>query len=770
MPRPLASLAEGQPVGSPLHGSDREEIAMTQKIEIKKSNCGMCEKLCGVLVHVNGDKIEKIEANREHPLSRGHICQRNRMAMKWLQHPEQLLYPLKRVGERGEGKWQRVTWDDALGEIGEKLKEIRERHGAEALAEIDGTERGFEYWPRGRFMHLFGSPNVVNCVNICSGNQVALHKAICGDPLVFGSDFDNSNCTVLWGTNPPLSWQTWWVHIAKSKRERGMKIITIDPRRTEATEQSDIWLQLRPGTDGALALGWLHVIINEGLYDREFVEKWTLGFDQLKERVQGYPPAEVARITGLVTDDIIRSARMFAAARPACSICYGVATDMIGRNATVVEHARLALRTITGSLDVLGGTLITRPGEKVNGGSFVTEGEMSLLDKLSPEQRRKALGYDVSRLTSWRSFEITAPAIEKVYGVPPQFVMPVVGHQSLLWPAITEERPYPVKALLCNASNVLAWVGPTKKVYEAMKSPNLDLNVVYEFFMTPTAMLADYVLPGASWMERILCTNYLDWGSMVLGGERAIPPLGERRDNYEFFRGLGHAVGQGEYWPWQTQEEVVEGRLKPMGISFKELVERMVLFPSSMVPKFKEKKYETTGFPTRSGKVELYSSVLAELGYDPLPYYEEPAESPVSTPEVAKEYPLILGTGGRRMPFYHSEWMHLGFGSREIHPAPLLDIHPETAQRLGIENGDWAYIETRRGRIKQKANYNAGILPNVVLAQASWWYPEMPACEPELGGVWESNANVLVLDDLDACDRLAGGFQARALLCKVYKA
>jgi anaerobic selenocysteine-containing dehydrogenase len=277
-------------------------------------------------------------------------------------------------------------------------------------------------------------------------------------------------------------------------------------------------------------------------------------------------------------------------------------------------------------------------------------------------------------------------------------------------------------------------------------------------------------------MERILCTNNMDFSSLIFGGERPIPPLGERRDIYEFFRGLGLAVGQGEHWPWKTLEEVSEYRLKPLGITFKEVVDRMVLFPDSMFDKIKEKdgrlvkrEYEETGFPTPSGKVELYSSALEKLEYDPLPFYEEPPESPVRTPEVAREYPLILTTGGRFMPMYHSEFRQPGIGSREKHPDPLLDIHPETARELGIGDGDWAYIETRRGRIKQKARLNPGILPNVVNAEASWWFPEQPAYEPNLSGVWQSNANVLTLDEPEACDELSGGWPTRALLCKVYK-
>jgi anaerobic selenocysteine-containing dehydrogenase len=322
-----------------------------------------------------------------------------------------------------------------------------------------------------------------------------------------------------------------------------------------------------------------------------------------------------------------------------------------------------------------------------------------------------------------------------------------------------------MKALITWGSNPLTSMGNTRYVYNALRSINLELHVVHELVMTPTAQLADYVLPAASWLERDICTNMGDYVSLVFGGEKAIQPLGERRDAYEFFRGLGLAVGQGEYWPWQTMEEVSDYRLKPLGLTFRDLVDKMVLFPDS----FNLKPWEQTGFPTPSGKIELYSTILEELGYDPMPYYQEPPESPISTPDVAKEYPLILNTGGRFMPMHHSELMQNQLG-RIKHPNPLMDIHPDTARNLGIDDGDWAYIETRRGRIKQKARYTPGILPTVINCQASWWFPEMEANEPSLSGLWESNANVLTLDEPAACDELSGGWCVRALLCKVYRA
>lgn len=215
----------------------------------------------------------------------------------------------------------------------------------------------------------------------------------------------------------------------------------------------------------------------------------------------------------------------------------------------------------------------------------------------------------------------------------------------------------------------------------------------------------------------------------------------------------------------ETQEEAIEYQIKQLGITYEQFINAGCI--RGDVREFK--KYERNGFPTATGKVELYCTVLEKLGYDPLPFYEEPPEGPVSTPELNERYPLILNTGGKFMPMFHSEHRQLGIGTRERHPEPLMDIHPETAQKLGISESDWVWIETRRGRIKQKARLNDGILPNVVNAEASWWFPEMPGGEPSLHGLWESNANVLTLDEPDCRDPLTGGWCNRALLCRVYR-
>ncbi len=743
---------------------------MDDKTTIKRTICTFCAGNCGVLVHVKDGQIVKIVGNREHPISRGFICERIKYAINWLYHPDQLKYPLKRAGEKGEGKWERITWDQALDEIAEKLSQLKEKYGPETLASTEGTLRGTLFWMRSRFHYLFGNPhNVFHPGTICGLNRYSIGQAIAGWRVCDKgltpkyASIEKTNCIVVWGNNPTDSIPRASAWITQQRHQRPLRIIVVDPRVTKIAEVADMHLQLRPATDTALALGWANVIINEQLYDKDFVQNWTVGFDELVKRVQEYPPQRVADITGLTVDQIVQSARMYANTKPAW-IVGGVATDQIGLNACRVEQACAICQALTGNIDVLGASLMPAIGPGTEGKRFIRDSELELRDALPEEQRLKQLGADRFKLMTWPGYELTAAPHEKFYGAPAPTMHRMGASPSLLWRAILTKKPYPITAMISWESNPIIWAGNTKLVYEAMKSPNLELYVVNEYWMTPTALMADYVLPIASWMERPYIDTMEDFADFALGGERAIEPLGERKEDYYFWRGLGIRLGQKEYWPWETFEEHIAYRVKPMGITYEEFVQAGCV----MAP-LEEKKYQRLGFPTPSGKFELYSSILEKLGYDPLPFFEEPAESPIRTPEMAKDYPLILNTGGRFMPQHHSEFRHWGTGMRERHPDPLADINTEDAREHGVEDGDWVYIETRRGRVKQKARVSGKIPRGVVNAEASWWFPEMSAEKPSLYGLWESNVNVLTLDDPEYCDPLTGGWQTRALLCKIYK-
>ncbi|HUJ68668.1 MAG TPA: molybdopterin-dependent oxidoreductase [Syntrophorhabdales bacterium] len=743
-------------------------------VEKKKAICWPspgCSENCGLLVTVRDGRIVDIRGNQEFP-SKGHGCaDRMPHLAKWLYHPDQLLYPLKRKGERGENRWERITWDQALDEIAAKLAGLKATYGAESLALLEGTYRNDMYGIRSRFLNLFGNPGNIGCAGtICYCNRVAIRLAVTGTGTM-QPKVGSLRCAVL-GSNLTESGPIRWRPIRKRLKE-GAKLIVVDPRKTDAAKEADVWLQIRPGTDAALFMAWINVIIEEDLYDKSFVDEWTFGFEGLKERASRYTPDEVSGITWIPAEKIRESARIYATHVPGIMLP-GVSSDQIGLNSIRAEQARLCLRAITGNLSMKGGETVVGPGPIIDGRMGVRDSMLQLVEKLPPEQRKKQLGCDRFKLMGWPGYEIMAPLFEKTYGVPfPMSAHNFLCSQPLIWQAILTGKPYPIKAIVTWTSNAFLNAADTKTVYAALKSPNLDLHVVLEHVMTPTALLADYVLPIASKLEKPVCHTHEDFDPTFACGERAVQPLGERKPDYDFFRGLAARLGFGDYFPWETEEDLADFRLAPLGLTFKEAAtERYVL--QSDAPW----TYETinpgtgraTGFATPTGKVELSSNVLKELGYDPLPFYEEPPESPVRTPEIAERYPFVLITGGRFRPMIHSENRQIGIGTREQHPEPLMDIHPDTARRLGIEAGDWAYVESKRGVIKQKAHITPDIDPRVIHVEGHWWFPEEPADEPWLHGGWSSNANVLTLSDPDTFDQVTGGWPLRALLCNVYKA
>jgi anaerobic selenocysteine-containing dehydrogenase len=748
-------------------------------VEVKKTLCWPspgCHCNCGLLVRVKDNRILDIRGNPDFPYNRGAVCaERVPHFVKWLEHPDQLMHPLKRQGERGENRWERVSWDQALDEIAARLEDLKARYGAECLSTIEGTYRSDFYPIRARFLNLFGNPgNVGAAGTACACNKVALSFALAGTtlPCVLAPPIKRLNCLVLlgrdyWAANPvrrrPMrKWR---------EQNPGAKLIVVDPRRTEMAKMADMWLQIRPGTDTALLLAWTHVIIERGLYDRDFVERWTYGFDRLRERAAEYPPERAAAITWIPPEQIVASAVAYASNAPAC-IMSGLAPDQLGRNATRVEQAKLCLHAITGNMGgTAPGLAPEGPGPVVDGVMAVRDSMLQMAERCPPRQRARQLGSDRFKLMTWPAWERMNTLYEETYGVP----LPMSGHsftapEPAIWRSIVDGTPYPTRALIPWGSNPLLNAANTKMVYRALKSPNLDLHVVLEHFMTPTAMLADYVLPAASKLERGTLSTMEDFTSVLVAAERAVAPLGERRTDYHFFRELAIRLGFGEYFPWETEEKLYDWRLEPLGITFREAATKRYVITSS-----KPWTHETinprtgrpTGFATRSGKFELYSNLLEELGYDPLPCYEEPPESPVRTPEIAAQYPLILINGGRFLPQFQSEHRQPGMGLREQHPDPLVEIHPDTAGRLGIREGEWAEIETPRGSIVMKARFSAGIDPRVVHAEHCWWFPEQPGAEPSLHGLWQSNVNVLTTDEPDACDPLTGSWPGRALLCRM---
>jgi len=747
-------------------------------VEVKKTMCWPspgCHCNCGLLVSVKDNKILSIKGNPEFPYNRGSVCQRIPYFRKWLDHPDQLMHPLKRQGERGENRWEEITWDQALDEIAAKLQAIKANYGAESLSTIEGTYRSDFYAIRARFLNLFGNPaNVGASGTACACNKVALSYALAGTniPCILAPPIKRLKCLVLLGRDYTFSNP---IRMRPMRKWRDLnpeaRMIVVDPRQTEMAKMADMWLQIRPGTDTALLMAWIHVIIERGLYDREFVDQWTYGFEQLRQRAAEYNPERVAGITWIPADQIIESAILYAGNKPGC-INSGLAPDQLGLNAVRVEQAKLCLHAITGNMrGEAPGLAPEGPGPVVNGEMAIRDSMMQMAELCTPETRARQLGSDRFRLMTWPAYERMNALYQQTYGVP----LSMSGHsftapEPVIWRSIVDGIPYPTKALITWGSNPLLNAANTGMVYKALKSPNLDLHVVLEHFMTPTAMLSDYVLPAASKLERGTLSTMEDFTSIFVAAERALEPKGDRKCDYYFFRELAIRLGFGEHFPWKTEEELYDYRLQPLGITFKEAATEKYVIASKkpwIYDTINPRTGKKTGFATQSGRFELYSNLFEALGYDPLPYYEEPPESPVRTPEIASEYPLILINGGRFLPQFQSEHRQLGMGLREQHPDPLLQIHPKTAAGLGIREGDWARIETPRGAITMKTQFFIGIDSRVVHAEHCWWFPEQPGAEPSLHGLWQSNVNVLTTDDPDTCDQVTGSWPGRALLCRV---
>ncbi len=722
--------------------------------------CMFCHGHCPQTATIQDGKLVKVEADKSHPAYDLYnrvitACPRARHTPEWFYHPDRLRHVLKRAGDRGSGKWQRISWEQALDEIAEKISGLKDRYGAETLATSSGTYRTADEY-RTRFTNLFGTPNNIGQGQICYAPTNLTSTIVLGWPTNFTRIHRETRCMLLLGMNPPLSIRLQWLPMLDAKKD-GAKLIVVDPRRTEAAAQADIWLQLRPGTDSALYLGMINIIITEKLYDEDFVSNWCHGFDKLAERAGEYPLEKVSQITGVPEDKILEATHMMAANRP-ITVFDAMGLEHL-ENSIEALHGRFIIPALLGSIDVRGGVLIRPPHPK-----FISEHEIELNGLLTPEQKKKFIPQDRFKLGGIEAFEMIMETAAKVHGKAFSRCHTALAHAPSVFRTMITGEPYPVRALITLSSNPMVTMANVKLVYQALRS--LDLYVVMDYWMTPSAELADYILPAASFLERpnVFSSNGL--ASYVQACEAIFPPAYERRTDFDFWKDLGTRLGQEQYWPWKTLEESYDERLAPMGYTLKEFINQKGGYETL---RGEYKKYEKTGFATPTGKVEFYSTTLEKLGYDPLPNYKEAHETPISAPEVAKEYPYMLLTGGRILPYYHSEHRQIE-SMRKQRRDPTVQINPETAVKNGIEKGDWVWIESPRGRIRQRCEYFDGIAPDVIHVEHGWWFPELPGEEPWLRGVWESNCNVLTNDDPDVCNQINGGWPLRTGLCKIYKA
>ena len=653
----------------------------------------MCSTGCGLDVHVSNDEIQKVAPMPEHIYNTSCVKAETQAIRGLVYSKDRLLKPML----RSNGELKETSWDIALNYIADRLVETKKRHGARSLAYNTGNAfiRSHTEKLARRFCDLYGTPNYT------SGGSYCFFSRRFGHGLTFNHagataqpDWNGTECTIIWGANPDES-EHRLVPEIESLCQRGGKLMVIDPRSTRLAKMADYHAQLRPGTDCALALGMIHTIIDEGLYDNDFIQDWTVGFEALCDHVRDYSPEKVADITGVSAETIRVIARTYARKKPA-NIIYGAALEHC-ISGVQANRAIAILIGITGNLETFGGNVWQpRPPKGL------TFGNLRLPEKVDLDSGIGAEYPVYNKIT----MERTAMAIPD---------------------AILYGKPYPIKALIVHGTEPLSIWPNTLKMKQALKS--LDLMVVIDLFLTETAEMADVVLPAASFLETGQFKDYTGTGPAVVAiGEPAINPIGESHEDWKIIAEMGTALGYGEYFPWRDSDELFQFLLGPTGITLEQLKCNR---GGISYAHWEQKRYLKEGFNTPSGKFEIYSKTLAGYSYHPLPTYIEPAESPLSRPDLYADYPFILVTGIKTRYYTHSRHRNVEFLHKQM-PEPLLTINLEDASRLGIQSGEKVLVESPRGGIRLIADPSEDVRPGVVMMQHGWQ---------------ESNANILT-DDL----------------------
>jgi len=688
-----------------------------------KSICFECHSRCGVILEVTNHRLTGIKGDPAHPHSHGYICPKGRAAAEMIYHPDRITHPLIKVGGKESTRFEETSWDKALTIIAENLLGAKEKWGAESVVFGTGTTRGMAPYLN-RFLTLFGSPNFMAPSNMSGGPIVLGSAATCGFGLV-DPDYADSSCILLWAHNPEASWPGLYLHDINEGLRKGAKLIVVDPRGTRFAKKADHWLRIRPGTDVALALCFINIIIDKGLFDKEFVEKWTSGFDRLREHVASFTPKRCAEITWLSPEEIEAAAVTFGSTRPAC-IGPGMGGVCQANDAFDLTRALTILSAITGNLEAKGGNLNCVPPTKKRS---CYGPDYSAYNNLPKAQADKKLGLGRFPLIGY----IPIP-------IPPQVV----------WPAIEKGDPYPVKAAGLFANNSVCAYPNSMRVRNALSS--LDFLFAVDYYHTPTTELADVILPPAHWTERDEIEDLL-MKNHVFCQVKAIEPVPECRDEKQILVDLAKKMNLQGYWG--SVQETLDYRLEPIGMTFEEF-KKAGYFATPIT----YKGYEKFGkFRTPTGKVELYAEYLTMMGISPLPDFREPDEGPVSTPDLLKEYPLILTTGGRNLVYYHSSHRNIA-SLKKRSPDPELDIHPDTARMLGVSDGEWVYLASPRGRVEIKARYNNDMHSKVVHSPHGYWYGVKDG--------WKRvNINMITADE-PLCP-VTGSVPIKALLCRVEK-
>jgi anaerobic selenocysteine-containing dehydrogenase len=780
--------------------------------------CALCVSRCGSVAVVRDGRFVALEPDPSHPTGKA-LCAKGRAAPELVYHQDRLLYPVKRTRPKGDPDpgWQRITWDEALDLTASRLRRLAADHGPQSVlfAIASPSTSGCsdsQIWIE-RLMRAFGSPNETTAMELCGWGRYGATTYTFGAPVPGGymPDLDRAGCILYWGYNPNLARITHAVSTSEAL-ERGARLIVVDPRRTGPAHKADVWLRVRPGTDAALALGLAHVMIERGWYDRDFVREWTNGpllvrgdsgrfltegdlsgggtrryvawdethgrpvlydpasgryeaddptlalvgefpvatsqgmvvcrpvFDLMAASCARFEPPRVREICGIEPELIERAARLLWEARPVAY--YAWSGVEMQSNSTQIARAIAQLYVLTGSLDAPGGNVLFAavPTAGVGGEEF-----------LSADQRGRTLGLRDRPLGPARWGHATT---DEVYR------------------GILEGRPYPVRGIVGFGANLLVAHADGARGRDALKA--LDFYVHADMFMNPTAELADVVLPVASPFEReALRVGFevsAEAQSLVQLRPKVVEPRGECRSDMEVVFGLAMRLGLGDrFWNGDIAG-AYRHYLGPSGVTLEALRERPggIRAPvATRYRKFAERvNGDPRGFATPTRKIELYSETMLEHGYPPLPEYEEPLVGPVSRPDLARRFPLVL-TCGKHTLFCESQHRALPSLRRRARD-PEVELHPEAAAARGIAAGDWVRIETPKGSVRARARFNDTLAPEVVCAQHGWWQACAEIGAPGYDPFGPDGANLNLIIGNDAIDPISGSVPHRAYLCQIH--
>lgn len=730
-------------------------------LETLQGLCGICPAGCGVNIGLKHGQICRltplknrlnytpISEKAETPDSlvgqpQGMGCPRGTRAPEIVYSPDRLLYPLKRVGPRGSGQFERVSWDEALDTVAGLFRHVAARYGPQAVCIYTGrgtferslcdllTPAGVRTSSAWNLLFPFGSPNTTGVGAIC---YVA--HGVLAPVTTFGvwdadttADLEQADLIVVWGDNPATDSSPINLLRLKAAQKRGAELVVIDPRRSETARATRArWLGIRPGTDGALALSMLQVVIEEQIYDRDFVEQWTVGFAELETYVAQFRPERVEQITYVPAAEIRRLARSLARAQGAALLSY---TGLEYTNSgTQNIRAILTLWALTGNLDIPGGKVIHMPDAE-----FPINRSM----RLEPPQGVKPIGADKYPL--YHLYRREAHAME-------------------LPRAILEDNPYPLRAMLIVGSSIIT-AYPNPNLWRRSFSA-LEGLVVVDRFLTADALYADVVLPATTMFE---IDSYMVYGPMIQRRRRVIDPLGEARSDWDIAVALADRLGYGQLYP-HSSEEMLRRALQGSGVDL-EMLHRQ---PDGMRLPTQPQRYRKwelgllrrdgqPGFETPTGKFEIASTILAQYGYEPLPVYTEPQEGPLSTPELAQQFPLVFNSGARIQSDFRSQHHNIP-GLLKMQPRPRVTLHPQDAAARGFQDGDEVWLVSPRGRVRFTACLSEDIVPGVIEANAGGG---SPIASPP----WRE-CNVNELTDADNRDPISGFPVYKALLCDLVK-